>query len=196
MNRPRIPLASMTVSLWCAVAAAAQTQSASALPETLLVHLKNERLDVVTLSEGCRSGPGGLADVVRQSDWISPSPAPPFRTDVVPTPHLVAGKRETGELERLPLQAVRPLSDLAAVAAGGQGGGHRASRRHAWPAEPRRSARGAARLPCAPRRIAPPRSARPGLVPHACGRGFRRCAAPVVSPAPVSAGPHSRSPAP
>jgi hypothetical protein len=55
MNRPRIPLASMTVSLWCAVAAAAQTQSASALPETLLVHLKNERLDVVTLSEGCRS---------------------------------------------------------------------------------------------------------------------------------------------
>ena len=44
------------VSLWCAVAAASQTQSAAALPETLRAHLKDERLQIVTSIKGLPLG--------------------------------------------------------------------------------------------------------------------------------------------
>ena len=46
----------VVVSLWCAGAAAGQTQSAAALPETLRAHLTNERLGMVTSVRGLPLG--------------------------------------------------------------------------------------------------------------------------------------------
>ena len=48
--------AMVVVSFWCAVAAAGQTQSAAALPETLRAHLRNERLGIVTSIRGLPLG--------------------------------------------------------------------------------------------------------------------------------------------
>ena len=56
MSRPRISCAIVVLSLWCAVAAVGQTQSAAALPERLRAHLKNERLEIVTSIRGLPLG--------------------------------------------------------------------------------------------------------------------------------------------
>jgi hypothetical protein len=56
MSRSRVSCAIVGVSLWCAVAAASQTQSAAALPETLRAHLKDERLQIVTSIKGLPLG--------------------------------------------------------------------------------------------------------------------------------------------
>lgn len=80
----------VVVSLWCAVAAAGQTQSAAALPETLRAHLKNERLQMVTSVRGL---PLGVRDELqrlfgsRTLDIAEPNTE--FRvTDVVRNPTL------------------------------------------------------------------------------------------------------------
>ena len=80
----------VVVSLWCAAAAAGRTQSAAALPETLLAHLKNERLQIVTSIRGL---PLGVRDEL-QTLFGSPTleiaePGDEFQvTDVVRNPKL------------------------------------------------------------------------------------------------------------
>jgi hypothetical protein len=80
----------VVVSLWCAAAAAGQTQSATALSETLRAHLKNERLQIVTSITGL---PLGVRDEL-QTLFGSPTldiaePGAEFQvTDVVRNPTL------------------------------------------------------------------------------------------------------------
>ena len=86
----RISGASVVVTLWCAVAAAAQTQSAAALPETLRTHLKNERMDVVTSIRGLPLGVREALQTLFGSQTLDiAEPGAEFQAiDVLRTPRL------------------------------------------------------------------------------------------------------------
>src|SRR5690348_14368855 len=83
-------IALVVLSLWCAAAAAGQTQPAAALPEALRAHLKSERLEIVTSIRGL---PLGVRDELqtlfgtRTLDIAEPGAE--FQvTDVIRTPSL------------------------------------------------------------------------------------------------------------
>ena len=80
----------VVVSLWCAVAAGGQTQSAAALPETLRAHLKNERLEIVTSIRGLPLGVrDGLQTLFGSQTLDIAEPSAEFQvTDVVRDPTL------------------------------------------------------------------------------------------------------------
>jgi len=90
MSRPRISCAIVVVSLWCAVAAAGQTQSAAALPETLRAHLTNERLEMVTSIRGLPLGVRDQLQALFGSQTLDiAEPGAEFQvTDVIRNPKL------------------------------------------------------------------------------------------------------------
>ena len=84
-----MPFARLALTLWCAVTAA-QTSSASALPETLRVHFKNERLDSVTSVRGLPLGVrDGLQRLFGSQTLDIAEPGAEFRlTDAATNPTL------------------------------------------------------------------------------------------------------------
>lgn len=84
------PYAIVVVSLWCAAAAAGQTPSAAALPETLRAHLKNERFETVTSIRGLPLGVRDQLQTLFGSQTLDiAEPGAEFQvTDVVRNPKL------------------------------------------------------------------------------------------------------------